>query len=351
MQRFVAWLSELSPLTVYIVIGLSTFAENIFPPTPSDVVVALGGFLTQRSGVSPIIVWLVAWLANLAGTLIVYLLARRFGRRFVGGRLGRRILPSDAIVSMEREYLRFGIVGIFVSRLLPGFRAFVAPFVGLVNLPPSRALLPMAVASAAWYGALTWAGVRLGVEWEAINRFISRLNHTLALVALLVAVALGVWIWRRDQAAGPRRRRLLNLLNRALGESSAEDHAPVAGGDPAIDGAAALLDELTHADPGFTLEERGAIADFLREEWGIGERPRRVSSSGDPIIADTSELATILARQFDLPRRIGLAERLYRIAMSDGTLSRHEERLMQRTGDLLGLSPADLAEARARVGP
>jgi len=64
MQRFVAWLSELSPLTVYLVIGLSTFAENVFPPTPSDLVVALGGFLTQRSGVSPIIAWLVAWLAT-----------------------------------------------------------------------------------------------------------------------------------------------------------------------------------------------------------------------------------------------------------------------------------------------
>jgi uncharacterized tellurite resistance protein B-like protein len=43
--------------------------------------------------------------------------------------------------------------------------------------------------------------------------------------------------------------------------------------------------------------------------------------------------------------------RLYRIAISDGTLSLHEERLMLRVGGLLGLTPADLAEARARVVP
>jgi membrane protein DedA with SNARE-associated domain len=348
MQRFVAWLSELSPFTVYLVIGLSTFAENLFPPTPSDVAVALGGFLTQRSGISPTVVWLVAWLANLGGTLLVYLLARRYGRRFVGGRLGRRLLPSEAILSMEREYLRFGTVGIFISRFLPGFRAFVAPFVGLVNLPPLKAVIPMAAASALWYGGLVWVGVRLGAEWETINRFINRLNHTLAIIALVIAVAIGAWIWRRDRAGGPRRRRLLKLLRLALGAEEAPE--PAGTGDPATEGAATLLFELTHADPGFSLEERGAIAEFLREQWGIGEQAGRMSSSGHPVITDTAELATIVSRQYDLPRRIGLAERLYRMAMSDGTLSQHEERLMQRVGDLLGLTPGDLAEARRQVG-
>jgi membrane protein DedA with SNARE-associated domain/uncharacterized tellurite resistance protein B-like protein len=351
MERFVAWLTELSPLTVYLVIGVATFLENLFPPTPSDVAVALGGFVTQRSGASAVVVWLVAWLANLAGTVVVYLAARRFGRRFLGSRLGRRLLPADAILSMEREYLRFGIIGIFISRFLPGFRSFVAPFVGLVSLPPLGAFAAVAVASGIWYAVLTWAGVRLGAQWEVISGFINHLNRTLAVIATLVAGVVGWWLWRLWEKQGPRRRRLLQVVHRALGESLPEGPPVPEGADLATQGAAALLFELTHADPAFSLEERGAIADYLRERWDIELSGRRSTGTSQPIIADTAELATIVSERYDLTRRVALAERLYRIAMSDGTLSLHEERLMQRVGDLLGLTPADLAEARTRAAP
>jgi uncharacterized tellurite resistance protein B-like protein len=99
------------------------------------------------------------------------------------------------------------------------------------------------------------------------------------------------------------------------------------------------------------LEERSAIAGFLRERWGIGELPRRPSSNAKAAIRDTAELATIVTQHYELPDRVALAERLYRIAASDGTLSLHEERLMRRAGDLLGLTEADLAEARRQAAP
>ncbi len=348
MERFVAWLSELSPLTVYLIVGVATFLENLFPPTPSDVVVALGGFLSQRAGVSPELVWLIASVANMAGTILVYMGAKRFGRGFVASRVGRRLLPAEAILDLERDYLRFGVIGIFFGRFLPGFRSFVAPFAGLVNLSPARAFIPIAAATLIWYALLTWAGAQVGAGWEAINSFVGHLNRSLTILGLVVAAALGYWFWRRGKAAGPRRRRLLAVIHRALGDKSAGP-SEVPGGDLATQGAAALLHELTHADPGLSLEERNAIAEFLRERWGIGEAPRRSSSSASTLIKDTAELATIVTERYELPDRIALAERLYRIAASDGTLSLHEERLMRRAGDLLCLSEADLAEARRRA--
>lgn len=349
MEGFVAWLSQLSPLTVYLVIGVSTFAENIFPPTPSDVAVALGGFLTQHGSVAPALVWLVAWATNIGGTVAVYFIARRHGRRFVAGSLGRRLLPGDAILDLERAYLRFGVAGIFFGRLLPGFRSFVAPFAGLVNLPPLRAILPMALAAALWYAGLTWAGAQLGAEWAAISRFIHDLNRTLAIVAVAAGGALIWWFWRRGRAAGPRRRRLLQVVRHALGDRP--EGPPIPETDLATQGAAALLFELTNGDPGFSLAERSAIAGFLRERWGIGTQPLQPGSGAHPMMADTTELAAIVTERYDLPRRVELAERLFRISLGDGTISLHEERLMRRVGELLGLTPEHLAEARRRASP
>ena len=65
---------------------------------------------------------------------------------------GRRLLAPRSLAIIEREYLRFGIVGIFISRFLPGIRAVVPPFAGLVGLGAIRTLAPMGLASAIWYG-------------------------------------------------------------------------------------------------------------------------------------------------------------------------------------------------------
>ena len=353
MERFVAWLLELSPATVYWVIGLTTLVENVFPPTPSDVAVALGGFLTQHQRVSPVWVWLVACTANLGGSLATYLLARRYGRRFIASRLGSRLLPADAIVALEREYLRFGMAGIFLGRLLPGFRSVVAPFAGLVNLPALTALVPITLATTVWYALLTWAGARLGAEWEAISRFLGQVNRTLGILAILAALGILVLVLRWRRAHPPRRDRLLRAVHRALGAEQPELVMPEAE-DPAAAGAAALLFELARADHEITHEEQALITAYLREHWGLEEGGRQPVPPVEvplPPTAHTGELATLVSGRYGRERRLDLVRQLYRIATSDGTLSRHEERLMLRAAALLGLTDEDVEEARGPAPP
>lgn len=177
-------------------IGLCTFLENAFPPTPSDVAVALGAFLTHHGVTTAATVYLVAWGCSSVGAVVVYSLSRKHSKRLFSGRIGRRLLSPRSIAFIEREYQRFGIAGIFLGRLLPGFRAFVAPFAGLIGLSPWRALTPMILASGIWYAALTAAGVLLGSEWERINHFVSGLNKTLGWIAVGVLVIIVV-LWRR----------------------------------------------------------------------------------------------------------------------------------------------------------
>jgi membrane protein DedA with SNARE-associated domain/uncharacterized tellurite resistance protein B-like protein len=352
MEQFVAWLQQLSSGTVYAVIGTTTLVENVFPPTPSDVAVALGGFLTQHQRVTGLGVWLVACIANLSGTLVVYLLARKFGPQFRASRLGKRLLPPDAIVALEREYLRFGVVGIFLGRLLPGFRAVVAPFAGLVNLPAATALVPITVATLVWYALLIWIGARLGAEWESISRFLGQLNRTLGLLALAAAVLITILVLRRRKAKPPRRDRLLRAVHRALDAFSSGAPIP-AGRNPAAASAATLFYELARADREITPGEIDLITAYLREHWHLEEPGQKTQTHPSiPMPAGhTAEVATLVSERFERERRVELISQLYRIALSDGTIGRHEERLMLRAAVLLGLTQEDREEARRRIAP
>jgi membrane protein DedA with SNARE-associated domain/uncharacterized tellurite resistance protein B-like protein len=333
---------------VYGVLALLAAIENVIPPVPSDAAVALGAFLSSRGLTTPMGVFIVTWLANLAGAGTVYLMARRYGRRLFATSTGRRLLAPRSLAIIEREYLRFGVAGIFISRFLPGIRAVVPPFAGLVGLSAVRTLVPMAVASAIWYGGITILGTVIGTEWDRINRIISGVNRTLGLLALaVIGVGLLIYLRHRKQR---QRERVWHATQEALEPATPSFlvGSDIAEGS-ARQAAALLVLELAYSDPALTEADRDLVAAHLHDRWGLN--PQRPPSR-EPEHERQSRFATYAGRlrdRFGQGQRLALVERMWTVAFSDGAIGVHEERLMHLAGELLGLGREDLIEVRARL--
>jgi membrane protein DedA with SNARE-associated domain/uncharacterized tellurite resistance protein B-like protein len=350
IESLLQWVSTLPPTAVYAVLALLAAVENVVPPVPSDAAVALGAFLSHRGATTPALVFLVTWLANLIGAGLVYLGARRFGHRLFATRTGRRLLAPRSLAVIEREYLRFGVAGIFISRFLPGIRAVVPPFAGLIRLGAFRTLLPMAAASAVWYGGITLMGSILGAQWERILAILEGVNRTMGILAVILAVAGAVWYWtsRRRRA----RERLWHATRDALDPAAPSFLAgtEIAEGS-AREAAALLVLELAYADPILTPEDRELIAGHLRDRWGL--------AAGGPLPDPAPEeerrtrfaaYADRLRQRFGRAQRLDLVERMWSVAFVDGAIGAQEARLMTVAGELLGLAPGEVAEVRRRLG-
>lgn len=194
-ERLLDWLAGLPAGPTYAVLMLLSAAENVFPPVPADVAVALGAFLAQRGEVSGPVLGALCWLANTASAAFVYAAARRHEAVFHQG-WGRRLVPPDAMRAIEDAYRRHGTLGIFLTRFLPGVRAAVLPFAGIAGVPPLQALVPAAAASALWYAFLIEAGMLLGDNWTAVRELVENVNRGLALAAVLFGAAFLVWLRR-----------------------------------------------------------------------------------------------------------------------------------------------------------
>lgn len=333
-------LASLPPAAVYVVLGLVAAIENVVPPVPSDAAVLLGAFLAHRGVTSPLGVFAVVWIANVGGAMAVYVAARRYGRAVFTSRRGRRLLAPGAIAVIEREYLRFGLAGICLARFLPGIRSVVPPFAGLIDLPPLRAALPIALAATVWYGGLTLLGTVLGAEWDQIRGLVSGVNRTLGVIAAAVAILWAGTAYLRIRRR--RRERVLEAATCALKEPGSARE----GVDPRA--AALLVLELAYADDALTPEDRELVERHLRSRWGLepGPPPRP-----EPARTVTSRFAAYrdrLVRRFAQPRRLALVESMWQAAFADGTIGAQEEQLMRRAGELLGLSPREVAEVRSR---
>ncbi|MEX0907462.1 MAG: DedA family protein [Gemmatimonadota bacterium] len=196
------WLAELPPALIYLTIGIGAAIENVVPPVPADTFVLLGAFLAESGRADPRLVFLFTWLANVGSAIGVYLLAYRYGAPAFSTPIGHWLLKPRQIAQIGTFYGRWGTPAIFVSRFLPAFRALVPVFAGVTRVPLRRIILPLAIASAIWYGALVYLGALAGRNWAAIMAFFGRASTGLLLVAgVLVLLVIAWWLRSRHGEA------------------------------------------------------------------------------------------------------------------------------------------------------
>lgn len=191
------YLSRLPSPAVYALLGAGSALENLVPPVPADTFVLLGGFLAGRgAAIGAWTVFFVTWGCNVASALAVYGVGHRYGRSFFEEGLGRKVLTPPQLLRMGRFYRRWGTPAIFLARFLPGLRAVVPAFAGVTHRPFLPVAIPVALASAVWYGVLVWVGATAGRNVDTIVGWLGRTNRVLLAVAVLAAAAILAWWWR-----------------------------------------------------------------------------------------------------------------------------------------------------------
>jgi membrane protein DedA with SNARE-associated domain len=203
MDELVTRLADVPLYLLYPLMAALAAIENIFPPLPTDVVVAFGSFLAARGTGTAVAAFLSTWLGNLLGAFFMYMMGRRYGPRIFATRL-ERFTGVDSRVRMEKLYARYGVVALFVSRFLPGVRAVVPPFAGALHLGPIRVMASIGAASAIWYGFLTVLAFKAGEDWERLKALVLDSSLVLAIAATsLTIIALIVWLVRRRRPPPP----------------------------------------------------------------------------------------------------------------------------------------------------
>jgi membrane protein DedA with SNARE-associated domain len=204
LDRLLDGLAQLPTVPTYLVLMALSAVENVFPPVPADTAVALGAFLARRGEISVVPLAFLCWLSNMGTAAWTYYLARRHGASFFKTGWGQRLMPAAALAVLEEAYAKYGVVGIFLSRFLPGVRATVTPFAGVVGMPARRALVPAALASAIWYAFLAAAGYTLADNWDAVKALVGTTNRALGIAAAVGTVFVAIWLWRRVRASRAR---------------------------------------------------------------------------------------------------------------------------------------------------
>lgn len=201
MERALSLLADLPPALAYGLLAAGAAVENILPVIPADTFIVAGGFMAGLGAVHPFGVFATVWGANVGGAICVYAAGRRYGPSFFRTGRGRRLAGEDRMEKLQAFYRRWGVLAIFLARFLPGFRAVVPVFAGVARLGPGRAVPPIVVASAIWYGALLRLGYLGGDNVEAVTAVLERANRGLLILSGVLAAMFAVMWWRARRGA------------------------------------------------------------------------------------------------------------------------------------------------------
>jgi membrane protein DedA with SNARE-associated domain len=105
-------------------IALLMFAENVFPPIPSELIMPLAGFSAARGERNLLIVIIAGSIGSLLGALLWYYIGQKIGAERLerwATKHGRWLTLSPKEVEQACAWFnRHGGKAVFIGRLIPG---------------------------------------------------------------------------------------------------------------------------------------------------------------------------------------------------------------------------------------
>jgi membrane protein DedA with SNARE-associated domain len=131
------------------------------------------------------------------GSTVAYFVAAKGGRKVIE-RWGAYVLIRPVELDRtERFFARYGAIAVFIGRLLPVVRTFIAFPAGLARMPMVKFQIYTFLGSWPWCFALTYIGFVLGQRWHSDPTF-RRLFHQFdAVIAGTLLVGLAWFLWAR----------------------------------------------------------------------------------------------------------------------------------------------------------
>jgi membrane protein DedA with SNARE-associated domain len=185
------WLISLVGSYGLIAIFVTMAGESAGLPISSEIVVPLGGALAAQGKLNFIAVVAVCSLANLAGSLVAYLLTRRYGEQVILSRAGRWMGLSRGHLRLANRFFgKYGVWAVFLGRLLPIVRTYISFPAGLSKVRLLTFTIATLAGAIPWNFALAYAGYKLGQHYDTVAKYLGPIGIPLAiLVVLLLAAA------------------------------------------------------------------------------------------------------------------------------------------------------------------
>ncbi|GGR86309.1 hypothetical protein GCM10010169_33290 [Micromonospora fulviviridis] len=195
------WVASIIDAFGAVGVALLVALESIVPPIPSEVVLAMAGYLAAEGRFNVVLIVLAATAGSLLGALVLYWLGAALGEERLKRWLDRiPLVDREDLEKADRWFERHGRWAVLIGRVVPVVRSLVSVPAGANRMPLGEFVLLTTLGSGVWNTLIVGAGFALGSRWERVNQYSDWFNYAIFAVFAVMIVSWVVKKVRRRRA-------------------------------------------------------------------------------------------------------------------------------------------------------
>jgi membrane protein DedA with SNARE-associated domain len=169
--------------------------ESACIPLPSEVIMPFSGYLVSTGRFNLAAVATAGAIGCNIGSTIAYWVGAHGGRPLVERWGHYAFVGRRELAIADRFFARYGGITVFLARLLPVIRTFIALPAGIARMNPIKFQLYTFLGSWPWCFGLAWLGMTLGNRWNADPRMKEIFHRFDGAIVVLVLAAAAWYLW------------------------------------------------------------------------------------------------------------------------------------------------------------
>ena len=185
IENILNHISDLSPFLIYLILFLFSYVENVFPPSPSDLVVVIGGSLVATEAINFVPTLILTTIGSVLGFMTLYYIGSQVDKKVI--RAGKmKFISAQAVDTVENWFTKWGYTVIVANRFLPGTRSVISFFAGLSELKVLKTVILATASALFWNAIMIYLGMIFGNNIERVDFYLSRYQEIVLIITGVV---------------------------------------------------------------------------------------------------------------------------------------------------------------------
>jgi len=188
IEHILSYIAQLTPFWLLVVLTFFSYFENIFPPSPSDLVVVIGGSLIGKGVINFFPTLFLTTLGSVAGFMTIYYIGSTLDKKVIKAHK-LKFIPIDGIEKVESWFTKYGYWVIVSNRFMPGTRSVISLFTGLSELEVKKTIILSTISALGWNTIILYLGMIFGSNVKKVDKLLETYSD-IVLAITIVAVAI-----------------------------------------------------------------------------------------------------------------------------------------------------------------
>ncbi|MDR3609013.1 MAG: DedA family protein [Ignavibacteriaceae bacterium] len=190
IEHILSCIAQLTPFWLLAALTFFSYFENIFPPSPSDLVVVVGGSLIGKGVISFLPTLALTTIGSVAGFMTIFYIGTTLDKKVIKTHK-IKFISTEGIEKVESWFAKYGFWIIIANRFMPGTRSVISLFAGLSELDVKKTTVFCTLSALGWNAAILYLGMIFGSNVRKVDSLlVTYSNIVFAITALAIIIYL-----------------------------------------------------------------------------------------------------------------------------------------------------------------